>query len=126
MKGSEGGTFLTFVCIVFVLFSGADLSIYPRRGPATFTMPSPVWMVMVVVGMATVLDAVAALEATHSAVTCGSAVKLRHTDSSTLLHSHDVSWGTGSRQQSVTTSLSEFRQEDDPNSLWVVRGSHGE
>ena len=38
------------------------------------------------------------------------------------LHSHDVKWGGGSGQQSVTAVSS----PDDPNSLWVVKGGFGE
>jgi len=54
-------------------------------------------------------------------VTCGSLVKLKHTATGFRLHSHQVSYGSGSGQQSVTTISS----SDDNNSLWVVRGAHG-
>jgi len=48
-------------------------------------------------------------------------VKLKHVATGHRLHSHQVSYGSGSGQQSVTTVL----QNDDPNSFWVVRGAHG-
>mmetsp|Transcript_21292 Transcript_21292/g.68700 ORF Transcript_21292/g.68700 Transcript_21292/m.68700 type:complete len:208 (-) Transcript_21292:76-699(-) len=53
-------------------------------------------------------------------VTCGSVIKLENVESSFLLHSHDISWGSGSRQQSVTA----FEAHDDPNSLWLVKEAH--
>lgn len=52
-----------------------------------------------------------------SAVTCGSAVKLRHQSTGFLLHSHNIKWGSGSGQQSVTA----VENNDDPNSLWQVK-----
>lgn len=52
-------------------------------------------------------------------VTCGSVVKLQHTSTGHLLHSHDISYGSGSGQQSVTG----FSGENDGNSYWVVRGA---
>eukprot|EP01112_Ceratiomyxa_fruticulosa_P013976 TRINITY_DN396_c0_g1_i1.p1 TRINITY_DN396_c0_g1~~TRINITY_DN396_c0_g1_i1.p1 ORF type:complete len:219 (-),score=50.09 TRINITY_DN396_c0_g1_i1:52-708(-) len=53
-------------------------------------------------------------------VTCGSAIKLRHVKSGFRLHSHKVTYGSGSGQQSVTG----FPNADDPNSLWVVKGAY--
>ncbi|CAG8445184.1 895_t:CDS:2 [Acaulospora morrowiae] len=50
-------------------------------------------------------------------VTCGSAVKLTHGPSSYKLHSHAISYGTGSGQQSVTGLSS----SDDPDSLWIIK-----
>ncbi|KAF9161552.1 Stromal cell-derived factor 2-like protein 1 [Actinomortierella ambigua] len=37
------------------------------------------------------------------------------------LHSHTVTYGSGSGQQSVTA----FPEADDPNSLWTVMGANG-
>ncbi|KAF9974855.1 Stromal cell-derived factor 2-like protein 1 [Actinomortierella ambigua] len=37
------------------------------------------------------------------------------------LHSHAVTYGSGSGQQSVTA----YPGGDDPNSLWIVMGAHG-
>lgn len=54
-------------------------------------------------------------------VTCGSLIKLKHTATGYRLHSHQVSYGSGSGQQSVTTISS----NDDPNSFWMVRGAQG-
>lgn len=54
-------------------------------------------------------------------VTCGSLVKLQHTSTGHLLHSHDISYGSGSGQQSVTG----FSGGNDGNSYWVVRGAEG-
>eukprot|EP00899_Mesostigma_viride_P022556 jgi/Mesvir1/3485/Mv11976-RA.1 len=51
-------------------------------------------------------------------VTCGSAIKLQHVVSKAHLHSHEVNYGTGSGQQSVTGNTN----EDDANSLWLVFG----
>lgn len=54
-------------------------------------------------------------------VTCGSSVKLFNNRQGIRLHSHDVKYGSGSGQQSVTGS----RSPDDHNSYWIVRGKHG-
>jgi dolichyl-phosphate-mannose--protein O-mannosyl transferase len=53
-------------------------------------------------------------------VTCGSIIKLKHVGTGSRLHSHAISYGTGSGQQSVTG----FPGSTDPNSYWIVRGSH--
>jgi len=53
-------------------------------------------------------------------VTCNSAVKLVNQRQGVRLHSHDVKYGSGSGQQSVTGSTS----PDDHNSYWVIRGKH--
>ena len=53
-----------------------------------------------------------------SYVTCGSIFKLRHVASLFRLHSHDIKYGSGSGQQSVTS----VPQIDDMNSLWVLKG----
>lgn len=49
-------------------------------------------------------------------MTCNSVIKLKNVDYGVRLHSHDVKYGTGSGQQSVTgTELTE-----DVNSHWYV------
>lgn len=55
-------------------------------------------------------------------VTCGSSIKLVHELSRFRLHSHEVAYGSGSRQQSVTTHGS----RNDPNSYWLVKEGDGE
>lgn len=50
-------------------------------------------------------------------ITCGSVVKLIHRETTNHLHSHQVTWGSGSGQQSITTTP----ESDDQNSLWVVK-----
>eukprot|EP01127_Copromyxa_protea_P002833 TRINITY_DN12769_c0_g1_i1.p1 TRINITY_DN12769_c0_g1~~TRINITY_DN12769_c0_g1_i1.p1 ORF type:complete len:215 (-),score=34.23 TRINITY_DN12769_c0_g1_i1:67-711(-) len=57
----------------------------------------------------------------HDVVTCGSTIKLEHVSSGFRLHSHQVTYGSGSGQQSVTG----FPGANDPNSLWVIRAAHG-
>ncbi|CAG8731310.1 12148_t:CDS:2, partial [Ambispora leptoticha] len=57
-----------------------------------------------------------------ASVSCGSAIKLTHEVSSYKLHSHSVSYGTGSGQQSVTG----LPNADDPNSLWQIHAALGE
>ena len=54
-------------------------------------------------------------------VTCGSVIKLQHVSTGYRLHSHEIKWGSGSSQQSVTA----MNAMDDPNSLWQVKGAHG-
>ncbi|KAM6372812.1 stromal cell-derived factor 2 [Pluvialis apricaria] len=51
-------------------------------------------------------------------VTCGSVVKLLNVRHNVRLHSHDVRYGSGSGQQSVTG----VSAADDGNSYWRVRG----
>ncbi|KAL9656611.1 hypothetical protein ABK040_002884 [Willaertia magna] len=53
-------------------------------------------------------------------VTCGSIIKLKHNNLKCRLHSHQVKYGTGSGQQSVTC----YPEEGDENSYWVVKGSY--
>ncbi|PWA88147.1 stromal cell-derived factor [Artemisia annua] len=50
-------------------------------------------------------------------ITYGSVIKLMHEKTKFRLHSHDVPYGSGSGQQSVTG----FPNVDDANSYWVVR-----
>lgn len=50
-------------------------------------------------------------------VTYGSVIKLMHERTKFRLHSHDVPYGSGSGQQSVTG----FPNVDDANSYWVVK-----
>lgn len=55
-------------------------------------------------------------------ITCGSAIKLVHQESSFMLHSHDINYGSGSKQQSVTA----HGNADDSGNLWVIKESHDE
>eukprot|EP00695_Tsukubamonas_globosa_P004023 TRINITY_DN980_c0_g1_i1.p1 TRINITY_DN980_c0_g1~~TRINITY_DN980_c0_g1_i1.p1 ORF type:complete len:245 (-),score=77.60 TRINITY_DN980_c0_g1_i1:52-729(-) len=50
-------------------------------------------------------------------VTCGSVIKLKHTSTDFRLHSHEIPYGTGSKQQSVTG----FPGAEDGNSYWMVK-----
>ncbi|TDH73019.1 hypothetical protein CCR75_003720 [Bremia lactucae] len=50
-------------------------------------------------------------------VTCGSSIKLVHDASRFRLHSHEIAYGSGSGQQSVTTHMA----RNDVNSLWLVK-----
>lgn len=50
-------------------------------------------------------------------ITYGSVIKLMHEKTKFRLHSHDVPYGSGSGQQSVTG----FPNVDDSNSYWVVQ-----
>ena len=55
-------------------------------------------------------------------VTCGSIITLINSETGLRLHSHDVSYGTGSGQQSVTC----FDGQSDSNNYWIVRAQHGD
>uniref|UniRef100_A0A7N0R8G1 MIR domain-containing protein n=1 Tax=Kalanchoe fedtschenkoi TaxID=63787 RepID=A0A7N0R8G1_KALFE len=50
-------------------------------------------------------------------ITYGSAIKLMHEKTKFRLHSHEVPYGSGSGQQSVTG----FPNVDDANSYWIVK-----
>lgn len=52
----------------------------------------------------------------HEYVTWSSVIKLVNVNSNTRLHSHDVKYGSGSGQQSVTA----VKNVDDHNSYWQV------
>ncbi|XP_018012580.1 stromal cell-derived factor 2 [Hyalella azteca] len=52
-------------------------------------------------------------------VTCGSITKLYNPHYRVRLHSHDVKYGSGSGQQSVTGSPT----QEDHNSNWLVKGT---
>ena len=51
-------------------------------------------------------------------VTCGSVIKLQHASTGVNLHSHEISYGSGSGQQSVTG----YTGGDDANDYWAVKG----
>lgn len=54
-------------------------------------------------------------------VTVGSVIKLQHDRLKVRLHSHEVAYGSGSGQQSVTG----FTGGDDANDYWVVKCANG-
>ncbi|XRB24489.1 stromal cell-derived factor 2-like protein [Pseudoscourfieldia marina] len=61
----------------------------------------------------------ASSEASEVIVTCGSSVKLQHDRTKYRLHSHEVQYGSGSGQQSVTG----YKDGDDSNDYWIVHGA---
>lgn len=54
-------------------------------------------------------------------VTCNSVLKLLNVDYNVRLHSHDINYGSGSGQQSVTGT----EVKEDGNSYWLVKGPTG-
>ncbi|KFD48642.1 hypothetical protein M513_10497 [Trichuris suis] len=62
------------------------------------------------------------LPANKDAVTCTSVIKLINPKHSRRLHSHDIKYGSGSGQQSVTGTSS----LTDSNSYWIVLPPHKE
>ncbi|KAJ0061672.1 hypothetical protein NL108_005821, partial [Boleophthalmus pectinirostris] len=54
-----------------------------------------------------------------SFVTCGSVIKLLNIKHNVRLHSHDVRYGSGDGQQSVTGVTA----VEDSNSYWSIRGT---
>lgn len=57
-----------------------------------------------------------------SHVTCGSSIKLIHDPTRYRLHSHEINYGSGSKQQTVTA----HGGRNDPNSYWLVKEAHDE
>jgi dolichyl-phosphate-mannose--protein O-mannosyl transferase len=53
-------------------------------------------------------------------MTFGSVVKFQHSASKHYLHSHQINWGSGSGQQSVTA----HRWEDEQGGMWVIKESN--
>lgn len=58
----------------------------------------------------------------YSYVTCGSVIKLYNRNFQVRLHSHDVKYGSGSGQQSVTGTP----EGTDDGSYWAVKGPSNE
>lgn len=54
-------------------------------------------------------------------VTCGSTIKLANQATGYRLHSHGVTYGSGSGQQSITA----FPEPNDSNSFWLVQAGNG-
>ncbi|CAH1796113.1 unnamed protein product [Owenia fusiformis] len=69
-----------------------------------------------------ILEFISAQRFDYDYVTCGSVLKLYNPWHSIRLHSHDVKYGSGSGQQSVTG----VESADDTNSYWTVRAKNGE
>ncbi|VDN21702.1 unnamed protein product [Gongylonema pulchrum] len=63
-----------------------------------------------------VLGTCAASREADEFVTCTSVVKLKNNQDGVRLHSHDVKYGSGSGQQSVTA----VQDGDDVNSYWQI------
>lgn len=59
--------------------------------------------------------------ANYQYVTCGSVIKLLNANYKVRLHSHDIKYGSGSGQQSVTAT----ETQEDVNSYWAVKGRPG-
>lgn len=53
-------------------------------------------------------------------ISYGSSIKLEHIGSGHRLHSHDIPYGSGSQQQSVTA----YPDGGDVNSYWIVKAAH--
>ena len=60
-------------------------------------------------------------DADTTKVTCGSTIKLTHSNTKSKLHSHEIAYGSGSGQQSVTG----YKEVNDGNSYWTVKAALG-
>merc|ERR1712159_675569 len=88
-----------------------------KERPDTFFM-----MKAIVVGVVLALVAACSRDEAFgdgNTMTCGSVIKLQHVSSGFRLHSHEVKYGSGSGQQSVTA----YSTGDDHNSYWLVQGA---
>lgn len=81
---------------------------------------SSFWITFVLLFVCALIDNVST-KFEYDFVTCGSALKILNSQGDVRLHSHDVKYGSGSGQQSVTGVGS----SDDHNSYWRVRGKTG-
>jgi len=82
----------------------------------------PVMLAWAVAALPVRVGAAAAGEGGAHVVTCGSTIKLSSLGSPGYrLHSHDVPYGSGSGQFSVTG----YPDAHNPESYWTVRGAHG-
>ncbi|ESO99184.1 hypothetical protein LOTGIDRAFT_151586 [Lottia gigantea] len=66
-------------------------------------------------------EIIAASDMNYEFVTCGSVLKLMNQQHQVRLHSHDVKYGSGSGQQSVTG----VDTSDDHNSYWQIQPKTG-
>jgi len=71
--------------------------------------------------LSSILQLISCEKILYDYVTCGSVLKLLNVASGVRLHSHDVKYGSGSGQQSVTAVTS----SEDHNSYWRVQGKMG-
>ncbi|KAL0081314.1 Sdf2l1 protein [Phycomyces blakesleeanus] len=78
-----------------------------------------IWLAFIPLAFAA--SSVPPLEEGFQHVTCGSTIKLSNQANQHRLHSHGVSYGSGSGQQSVTG----FSSSDDANSFWLLRAAFG-
>ncbi|KAL5980287.1 hypothetical protein ACLOJK_028195 [Asimina triloba] len=114
--------------------TGRARIIYRESQPPDFPFWQHTWFLLLLLFMAFSLFAVAIflfLELDHSSpfpaaaapegveITYGTVLKLMHERTKIRLHSHDVPYGSGSGQQSVTG----FPNVDDSNSYWIVKSS---
>ena len=87
---------LLALSIVLVVFSGTKSGPGGRRILSIMNIRTSLSLVLFVV-----LYALCSCDES-SIVSCGSVVKLKHKESGHHLHSHQIAWGSGSGQQSVT------------------------
>lgn len=104
MPKDLGGNYLAIVCSVNYILCGQK----PNK------------MFIAVLALVNKVS-VATNDLEFNEVACGSVIKLINTNSRARLHSHDVKYGAGSGQQSVTA----VDVSDDHNSYWQIRGPHG-
>lgn len=64
----------------------------------------------------------ALVSSSPASVTCNSAIKVTHTESSYHVCSGEINWGSGSGQQSITASP----MNGENACIWVVKGAHGD
>ncbi|CAH1965996.1 unnamed protein product [Acanthoscelides obtectus] len=81
--------------------------------------PAKDLLVLILLNFSQYIDIIGA--STQQFVTCGSVLKLINTDYRVRLHSHDVKYGTGSGQQSVTGT----EVQEDINSHWQAKAATG-
>lgn len=73
---------------------------------------------LLIVGLLYFLAYFKAAECTEEPITCASVIKISNAQDKSRLHSHDVKYGSGSQQQSVTGT----NNLDDVNSHWQLLG----
>lgn len=84
--------------------------IYPLENIIIFTF---------IISLINQIDLINAINTRY--VTCGSVIKLMNVDYRVRLHSHDVKYGSGSGQQSVTGT----EVQEDVGSHWTIKSKTG-
>lgn len=91
-----------------------DITVMSSHLPSEYLLGKIFIAILLFLGVPTITNALF-----YNYVTCGSVIKILNDNYNARLHSHEVQYGSGSGQQSVTA----IADMDDVNSHWVIKGT---